>query len=251
MWKLLLFIFFIPIPALFAGLTFTSLSICNGTSYAATFDCIVSVTAGDLLVVGIGAGALASPVGTITVSDTAGVNVWHQGASDATNAHLLSSVWYTVVTSTTSLTVRATLSTGQALIEIMPSRVTGQAASSFIDQAFQANSASATSLTCGTFTRTGNELIFAAASDASGSASVGWSTASSTGTFTFGPKIEAGTCCTPSASAYQIINSGTSYTTVFGVGANANRMTCAAMSIKEAVASTIQVVHRPIFGGME
>lgn len=202
----------------------------NGTS--ATCSAGV-VTGGNLIIVGV---AASGGSGSVTVADQVD-GAYTQIGTDAAQGSAFTALWYKVASSSgTSRTVTVSAVSGSKYYAVMPNVISGQATSGFIDEIKTAVSASAASITCATFTRTGNEAIIGAGvTNASGNP-VGWTNAGSTGTFTFGAKNENGNCCQAGASAYQVITSGTSYSWVIGDTAGTTAMTCSAVSIKEAAA---------------
>ncbi len=241
--RLLALLLALGIPSWAAIAVSDTIAICNGSSPATNLTCTAAVTIGDLIVVGPGWQMASGGAVHATVDDTGAKETWTQRGSDNTNGTIGSSVWTAVAAATETITLRVTLASGTGYMEVMAVRVTGYAATGYIHETIGNNSASTQALTCGTFTRSGNEVLFMSAATFSGTNGVGWGTTGSGGTFTLGPINNNGSCCTAAMTAYQVVTSGTTYAAIATMTAAANKMTCAGVSILQtAIGGSIR--HR-------
>ncbi len=228
--KRLLLLFAACVPA-FATVAFTAGTACASVALVNDQPCALgSVTAGQLIWVGV-SWAAGTCSGTMVVTD--GVNTYTAvAASQAGTTSARTTIYYTVATTSASLTVNVH-SVGGCFISVMPGIITGQAVtSSFVGETLASNGTSVQSCTIG-FTRTGTQLMTTVANDNVASADVGWSTTGSTGTFTLGAKVSNGNVSQPGLSAFQRVTSGTAVNGVSAVTAAAGGMACSGFSINE------------------
>lgn len=214
-------------------IAFTAGTACASVATVSSQACSVgSVTTGQLIWIGLswaGGGG-----GTLSVTD--GVNTYAQAGTDAAvGTSTKSSIWWTVATTSTTITATATHSASSAFISVSPAIVTGFNASSVVGETPKATNISAQTITCA-FTRTGTQMMTVAGNLNVAAVNVGWNTAGSTGTFTLGAIVSNGVASQPLGTAFQRVTSGTTINALLNVTASAGNITCNGFSINEAVA---------------
>lgn len=238
--------FFMFVALLWAAIAFQSATpdssygggtLCASASSVTSQSCVVSVTAGDFLVVAVAGGN-----GTTTISDTQsnayGTALSHQADSTGTRESVIFAT--PSVASTGSLTITvADTSVGYMSINVL--RYTGIRASGYLDVASGGfGDSSLAAMACGTLTTTNaNDVLVIAYNSPEGNTGV-----PSAG-FTLRSVQPNSSCCEASGAADQVVASTGAYSPSWTAGVTGNSA-CSSVALKAVATSSTKVRRRVI-----